>query len=415
MSGNNTTASYLGNPYFDGVISPITTQGEVTLNCRQDRMDVEQRRLNIQTATLNATSYPGGDVLDNLHVMPHELVFGFRSKQGRNAIPGHPNQIGWTALNGINWGEYSTDEELEAAIRFIGLAKTPFIFDNVNQLKHGYTAIGVGTGTTFNTGEQEFFPGDKIKFQVIPRPPTPGAPLGSGQYGSGGPGGRQGNPRVGTPRGKLRMRINPSRFNDARPSINAAVSGMLKPYAEGGVSDVPFEALMSSTPIAGFKKLKPIQEHAMSLMLSDCITLARGCTVLVNQGIMQWGSASSELGVVQAIGCFETQASRRTVCNQLINTWYLGLTANSSQSATYMQNLKNSIPAGFNRRNTRPRRDQSLSSRFVQLAINLPTWKTVGFARAVHFEARKHIGMALSYSRPGQRLDVLLGHFLESY
>ena len=114
----------------------------------------------------------------------------------------------------FNTGDYSTDEELELRLRFIGLAKTPFIFDNVNQLKHGFTCIGSGSGTSFHTGEEDIFPGDKLYWSVIPRPISGSDVYEGGQFGDNGPGSRQGNPRIGTPRGKFRFRINPARFND---------------------------------------------------------------------------------------------------------------------------------------------------------------------------------------------------------
>jgi hypothetical protein len=86
--GDNQTTKYLDNPYFDGVVSAITTQSETTLNCRAEHSEMMQRRANMGKAAARAKSYPGGEVLDNLHIMPHELVFGWVSRQGRNQIPG---------------------------------------------------------------------------------------------------------------------------------------------------------------------------------------------------------------------------------------------------------------------------------------------------------------------------------------
>jgi len=82
------------------------------------------------------------------------------NRQGRNQIPGHPNHIGFSSLNGVKWGDTSTDAELEMRIRFVGLAKTPYLFENAYQLKHGFTSIGVGSGTTFHTGDEDIFPGN---------------------------------------------------------------------------------------------------------------------------------------------------------------------------------------------------------------------------------------------------------------
>jgi hypothetical protein len=107
-TGDNVTTKYLENPYFDGVVSAITTQSETTLNCRAEHTEIAQRRANMGKAAARARSYPGGEVLDNLHIMPHELVFGWVNRQGRNQIPGHPNQIGFSSLNGLKWGKQLT-------------------------------------------------------------------------------------------------------------------------------------------------------------------------------------------------------------------------------------------------------------------------------------------------------------------
>jgi hypothetical protein len=54
----------------------------------------------------------------------------------------------------------------------------------------------------------------------------------------------------------LRFRINPSRFNDMRPSLNAAVSAMKKPMATGGCADRPYEHLFSDVNL-GPNNTKP--------------------------------------------------------------------------------------------------------------------------------------------------------------
>lgn len=423
-SGDNIGTKYLENPIFDGVLSPITTQGEVTLNCRAEHGEMTRRRANMGRLASRAKSYPGGDVIDNLHIMPHELVFGWVNRQGRNQIPGHPNQIGFTSLNGLKWGDTSTDEELELRIRFIGLAKTPFIFDNVNQLKHGFSAIGVGSGTTFHTGEEDIFPGDKLYWSVIPRPKATANPLAEprlegGKYGDSGPGSRQGNPRIGTPRGKLRFRINPSRFNDMRPSINAAVSAMNKPMAAGGIADRPYEHLFSEHSLGQSPKPTPLQEYAMASLYSTVVKVVRGVRIL--QMLREQGALGNvdlntvrEVPLCEAIGIFSTDPAQRGPVNALINGMYLGLSSNNQKSRPYVTQLRNEIQSAFTTKG-RPIRRETTASRYVQVATNCSNIDTTAHFRAAHFEARKRFATALCFAKPGQRLDVLIGHFLESF
>ncbi len=77
LTGGNMAFRPGDNPYLSQVGSPITTQGEVTLNCRSESGEIQTRRRNMESNDKRARSYPGGEVLDNLQIMPFELVFGW--------------------------------------------------------------------------------------------------------------------------------------------------------------------------------------------------------------------------------------------------------------------------------------------------------------------------------------------------
>ena len=401
------------NPYFDGVSSAITTQGEVTLNCRAEHTEMSTRRVNMNRPGVRALSYGGGEVLDNLHIMPHEIVMGWINRQGRNQIPGHPNQIGFTSLNGIKWGAYSTNEELELSLRFIGLAKTPFKFEDSSQLKHGFTAIAVGSGSTFHTGERDIFPGDRLEWSVVPRPSRPGfggnnPSLDGGRFGNDGPGSRQGNPTEGTPRGKLRFRINPSDYNNMKPSLNAAVSAMKKPMAQNGCSDRPFEHLFNQSVS---RRPTPAVEFAMAQLYTDVVTGVRIIDILKDKGVNIVGLGQVEL--CDAIGIFETDPTKRGLVNDIINGLYMGARCNENASRVSKATFKAKVPGGFYRESLT--RQANTSSRLAQVAMQLGNYQIVAYARAVHCVARRRFATALNYAKPGQTLDVLLGHFLESF
>lgn len=414
MSGDNHATRYNDNPYFDGVISPITTQGEVTVNCRADVGEVSQRRANMSKPLSRDVSYPGGDVLEHHHVLPHELVFGWVSKQGRNAIPGHPNQVGFSTMNGIQWGSTTTNEELAMRIRFIGLAKTPFFHDNRDQLKHGFAAFPVGSGTTHHTGELEIYPGDILEWDVIPRPSKPGRPLEGGAYGDDGPGSRQGNPRVGTARGKMRFRINPSRFNDMRPSINAALACARKTQDQGGILDRPFEDLFSPSRRGNSKKPTPAAEHGMALFTTMAITAISAIPVFAEAGLVTWTAGNNELTATEKVGVFATTEQGRRVLTKLIDTWFLDFSANRERSRPNLDRLKQTFPEAFNNQGNRVVRNETTVSRYVQVRTNLANLQELGYARAVNAVGRRRFGMALSYAKKGQGVDVLLGHFLQA-
>ena len=239
-----------GLPLFQGIQSPISVQGEVTVNVQVDPYEVIQRRNNMTHDVSRSHSYPGGEDIENLHVLQGEAVFGWVDRQGRTRVPGNPSQIGFSAMGGLKYGRTNNDEELAARIKFIGIAKANYKFDDPSQLKHGFACLAVGSTTTFNSGITDIQAGDIVEWNVVPRPVVPAsggnAIMPDGQYGDMGPGSRQGHPSYGTPHSKLRFRLNASRFNDLTPSLTHAVSCMRRTMAQGGISDRPIEHLFVS-------------------------------------------------------------------------------------------------------------------------------------------------------------------------
>jgi len=391
------------NGYFNGVTSPITTQGEITINCRGDQGEVSQRKTNVSREASRLVSYPDDGGLDNQHVMPHELVFSWVGRRGRNSIAGHTSQAGFSSLNGVMYG--TTDEELEGRLRFIGCAKTPFIFGSTAQLQSGFSAIGAGSGTTVNRGSEEFHPGEVGMWYVVPRPKQNGGPMPGGQFGDSGPGSRQGYPTQGTPRGKLLFGVKPCRFNDMRPSINAALDGVRKTMLQGGFSDRPLEHLFGDARVGGFQKPTPAEEHGMALFVSMAVTVCAGAAFLKDEGLIQF--IGTELDLANKIGMFSVKPEERARYCKLIDTLFLDYSANRDTSRAAYDKLRTSIPTGFAPNSKRVVRADTLASRYIQVRTNIANYQELGFTRAYHSIARKRIFVALSHSKRGQQLDAM--------
>lgn len=473
MYSGNASQSYRQNPYFDGVLSALTTQGEVTANVRGDRWEVQKRMKNASSSRQTGT-YPGGEDFSNHHVYPHELVFGWTDQKARFNFPGEPNEIGFSSLNGVHYEEYSTDEELMDNIYFIGLAKTPFVFDSLDQLKHGFTAIRVGSGTTFHTGSRPFYSGDVVEWSVVPRPNSVNANFAGGEYGGNAdpnfgseynPGGRQGYPRYGTPRGKFRFIVNPAVRGDMRPGINGALSKMLKGKENGGVLGVPVEALFQRKSLGANARLSAYQCYAKATMVTDVIGACRVLEVLYTNGIafaradvnnavrtaflagrdaaaaaaaavagnaaaavaaaigavqqpQQQNLATSAparvLDVVQRTGIFDDTNTRvNPLMRDILRALYVDFTALGSSQAS------NDLYVNFRGAFAPNGRDvlvdlRSNDTRYVNVALSLANLRQGSYDKAVAHKTRRHCGIALSPSESGQRLDVLLGHFLNA-
>jgi hypothetical protein len=414
-SGGNLVHRANDNGYLDGIISQITTQSEVTLNVNFDYSEVTARKKNLRD--MPERTLPGAEIPENHYVLPGELVFTWTTKQGRNSIPGNASVSGWTAMNGVKYAGLGGDEETQGRVRFVGLAKTPYFWDKSDQPKHGFAVIAFGTGTTHHTGEREFFPGDDVMFSVIQSPMKPGVnqPIENGVYGDYGPGTRVGNPRSGTSRSKMRVRINPGRVENMRPCFNPVLAAFRKPRREGGISDVPFEHL--TTPARdGSPKLTVVQEHAMYLAASTVVSLVAGLEFLGSASDDTRAAltrftvaapadserAARQIELVNKIGVFETVPAKRDLLNRLMDTLYLMHPSNLAYSRAELNKVKALFPvdAGKIRETT--------ASRYCQIRLGMANAQTLGYARAVHFFQRARIGTATSYSKPGQRLDLLV-------
>lgn len=422
-------SGYRQNPYFEGVISAITTQGEVTANVKGDRWEAEQRKKNA-TSSRNATSYPGGDVFDNLHVYPHELVFGWCDGQSRFNFPGEPCESGFSSVNGIYYGKYDTDEELMDNIYFIGLAKTPFIFDSLDQMKQGFSAIRVGSGTTFHTGSRPFFAGDVIEWSVVPRPNAINPNFAGGEFGGNSDprfrsdtnsGGRQGYPRQGTPRGKFRFLVNPVVRGQMRPGVNGILSMMLKDNQNGGVIDMPVETLYQRKRTRNGKKFTAFQCYAKSTQVTDIIGACRIIEILFEKRILLHrdnivageSARSKVLDIVRKIGIFDTNLTRpNSLMKKILETLYVDFSALGDTTAS--GDLYTNFPAAYAANGRDLQESKTDEARYVAISLNYANIRQGSYDKAVAHKARRHCGIALAPSESGQKLDALFGHFLNA-
>ncbi len=170
----------------------------------------------------------------------------------------------------------------------------------------------------------------------------------------------------------------------------------------------------------------------MSLITTMAVTAISALPIFIEAGIVQYVNPNmTELGkkkemgesvsltlfqgVAERVGVFGVTQPERQLLDKLIDNWFMDFSANKERSRPNLERLKQAIPAGFNSQKNRVVRNESLPSRYVQVRTNLANLQELGFARAVNAISRRRIGMALSYAKRGQGVDVLLGHNLQSY
>lgn len=243
-----------------------------------------------------------------------------------------------------------------------------------------------------------------------------------GKYGDYGPGTRVGNPRRGTARGKLRMRINPGRVKDMRPAFNPVLAAFVKTRREGGIVDMPFE-LLHTPPTDGTARPTVVQEQAALLAASVVVTAVASLEFMANNpntapllapfvggaGATDDQKRIRQMNIVNALGLFKTSLGERRLLNELINSLFLDHPVNKAGSRPYLEGLKATFKADYGMSGNTPERH------FLSIRGGLANAQTLGYARTVHFFARTRIAKAMSHATGGQRLDVLIGPSLNTF
>jgi hypothetical protein len=421
MSSTSRNKLARGLPLFLGITSPLSVQGEITVNVNVDPNEVLTRRANMNHDISRNKSYPFND-LEEIHILQGEAVFGWVDHQGRTRIPGNPSQVGFSAMGGIKYGRTANDEELAARIKFIGIAKANYKFDDPSQLKHGFSCLAAGSTTTFNSGITDFQAGDVIEWNVVPRPVVPSsggaAIMSGGQYGDNGPGTRQGHPAYGTPHGKLRFRLNVSRFNDVTPSLNHAVSCMRRTQQQGGISDRPIEHLFAEGSLGlNTPRLTAAQEFAMALLTSSMVTAVRVLEIFEqkkNRLPTGYLDLADQMGLFQDLSKPEDQPKKDFREDIICGLFMVPGAGPKGKQA--MDLFINNHARGF-KQNTRVllRDPRNWDASYARVATQLGRFTEIAYARAVHLVARRRIGFTLAPSSKGGELDVCVGHRRETW
>jgi hypothetical protein len=149
-------------------INERMTQGEVTQNFRvskyliADRKKYGERRDSDEL--LGTLTDPE---LSNIY--PNEPLFVERrgaTRGGKWRFPSDTRATAFSSFNGIYIRGSKTQEEFEDLFTFVGFSKTPYDFTSNNQPQNGVAARVSGSGTTYNNGNTDFYPGDLIKWRL---------------------------------------------------------------------------------------------------------------------------------------------------------------------------------------------------------------------------------------------------------
>ena len=232
---------------------------------------------------------------------------------------------------------------------------------------------------------------------------------------------------------------------------------MMKPMSQGGVSNLPIEALMHrNVRLSNVKRPTPYQEYALGTLVTDVVGAMRVNEVLFDQRQLfhrddvariiaaaraaAVGAAAGNAAAVGAavdnavggagapvpqgfasrrsrvvdlltdIGLFNDQERLSPTVQAIIDVLYVGFAANGSTSIRETGNLRRNFPRAYSQDGSMLN-NKSVTVRYVKIIHSYANLRQGVYDRAVAHKTRRIVGTALSPSTKGQRLDILLGHF----
>lgn len=145
---------------------PVSTLGNVVVNCYKDSRDIEASKLNEHAFYQLPTDN------DCMHILQREVAWAYRIPRGGKRTDRHQNIYVRTTVNGC----FTRGEPLhclEEQIRIVGVTKTYAIHDSDGHNDESDCTVQVGGSTSIkNTGNQRICNGQWV-YAALPDPSAP--------------------------------------------------------------------------------------------------------------------------------------------------------------------------------------------------------------------------------------------------
>jgi len=428
------------NPMLQNLNNPVAGLGIVPGKGLLDDNEVHHRQRNARNPMRAAFCYPGGDDPINHNIEVGDLLFGKRGQRDVEEMDGEPNELVTGSVSGLCWDDYNTHDAMEEDYYFVGVAagdeslERPF--DGGTDGRGGHGTIRVGTVSVINTGNKTFYPGDLVMWKYPDCGNTPGSSFyNKMRMGSRNmsivDGGDPDNPginmraRYGQEITKFRPEIVPFNPTDFSIQLGGVFSTMFLPMSEGGVSDVPFNNLLSNTAdYQGGTDLTLAQESGLSYKhgLLGVFSALLECCVL--NGIVELrepedntplpkakqANAITE-SVLKKMGAFSTDSSEQGILIDGMSDVFLKHIggADALQEAALKRFVDSFGSNPYDVAVVTPD-STNIEQMHARMRLNAVGNLTRGISKTVDSKRSKIIGRCTSASAPGDTTDILLGH-----
>lgn len=395
--------------------APAVPQQVVTSRGRLDRTGVKQRMNNGRSSGGNGYIYPGGAVKDNHSIVTHDVTLMHRYRPVFNRLRNHPNLQVLSSFNGMDYSKYPTQEHVNRAFFFTGIALGKDSFDSTTS-DTGLALLIGGVYTINVSGPFAFRPGDEVMWMAPSFP------------GKGSTGVSYAEWNVGTPKGKRDPLIIPYKATDTH-TILAATYATIGRIADNsnfpGIKGLDVNQYYNTTagPNRKMRYNTSFQDEAMGIkygLLSQCLLFTFG---LIREGLLDdvnvtdtsVGNAGTAIKKIAThLGIYEKNpnSSQSTNLMKVLDYMY-GPHANEVSGSRWPRiktEYQQAFEHGYDKSTNTPlARFSNLNSKLYVMTHD--SMGMVMDSAAIGIEERRanRIGVAGNNAEPGQGLTVILG------
>lgn len=235
---------YGTNPMRQSMRTPAMQQGVIAKKAHMDWVHVEEAMRNGEDGAVADKCYPSGAKDVHHDIMPGDIIIAF--KNVRNDSAGF-NELGFTALNGMDTNRYMDHREMEDDVYFVGIATTEYrVSDPMGDSRaqdpdSGFAMVGMGTATTVNNGPQPLYPNNFVAVRFPQSYLNMNLPADENEIKFGKPNHLA---RPGQFMGKIQPVLVPFDYSDFGVHYDSAHALMTIPQSNGGIKDMSFEEML---------------------------------------------------------------------------------------------------------------------------------------------------------------------------
>lgn len=426
------------NRMLQGNVMPVAVVGAISGKGMLDTELVTQFKRNSANPRTKPFCYPGGEDQINANVMQYDTAIGMRNVRELDGFDGEPAELAIVGIGGLNWSQYCSQAQMQRDYYWLGIVTTesrlfnPYDPSTLDAIHQGFGFIRAGTHTVANNGNQNFYPGQRIKWRL------PLAPFHPKTKADGIMPELCEVNRAGRPPSQWQAEYVPFDPLDMTDHMASAYALMGVNASEGGVADLAYhDALPHLTGFRDVRPHDPLQEEAISYKFGITAIGLAFVQALADRGVIRFNIPAGDIPnpppnvgnpqnftdcatIADKLGLADPSAdgnTKRAVLHSILaDVMFSDISPLDSQGADartrFIASVNGLSANGDEKKDDIPFRvpvnaaDLYASMRYHAMSLN--TQGIIGSFDHAHDHV---VGRALNASAPGDDLHGLWGHF----